>query len=76
MNSLNTSERQTGGMQKFEDEAIVATLICPHQSGQVRFQGSWWRARSALNVLIPEGAIVRVIGRVNLTLMVEPIYST
>jgi len=63
----------TNGMKGFEDEAIVAASICPHQSGQVKFQGSWWRARSILNACIPEGAIVRVVGRVNLTLMVEPI---
>lgn len=66
-------EFNLSGKGSFEGEAIVATPIAPHQSSQVQFQGSWWLARSVENGLIPKGAIVRVIGRINLTLLVEPL---
>lgn len=59
--------------QPLDNEAIVTREIAPHQIGQVRYRASWWRARCELNVTIPEGEIVRVIGHSDTTvLLVEP----
>lgn len=60
--------------QPLNNEATVTREIAPHKIGQVQFHASWWRARCELNVTIPEGEIVRVIGYFDTTvLLVEPI---
>lgn len=56
-------------------EAIVDTLIEPSQPGRVKFQGSWWSARCDRNLTIPPGEVVQVIGRENITLLVEPAFA-
>ncbi|MBD1847753.1 NfeD family protein [Cyanobacteria bacterium FACHB-63] len=53
--------------------AIVSDDINPFQSGRVYFQSSWWPAVCPQNIHIPSGRTVRVIGRSNITLLVEPV---
>ncbi|PSB06569.1 hypothetical protein C7B61_16880, partial [filamentous cyanobacterium CCP1] len=47
-------------------------MIQPGKNGRVRFQGSWWSARCEQDVTILPGEVVRVVGRQNITLIVEP----
>lgn len=54
-------------------EATVDAVIEPSRTGRVRFQGTWWSARCEQDVTISPGEIVRVIGRQNITLVVEPL---
>ena len=53
--------------------AIVSDDILPYQVGRVSFQSSWWPALCQKNIRIVSGTTVRVIGRSNITLIVEPV---
>lgn len=56
-------------------QATVVKTIAPNQTGQVRFQNSWWSARlppSSQSIVIQPGELVDVIGRQNITLLVVP----
>jgi len=55
--------------------AIVSDDILPHQTGRVSFQSSWWPALCQQKIRILAGTTVRVIGRSNITLIVEPILN-
>jgi membrane protein implicated in regulation of membrane protease activity len=55
--------------------AVVATIIHPHRTGRIKFQGSWWFARCDHNITLHPGETVQVIGRQNITLLVEPILA-
>jgi hypothetical protein len=54
-------------------KAIVDATIEPSKNGRVRFQGSWWSARCEQETTIFPGEMVRVVGRQNITLIVEPV---
>jgi len=56
-------------------EATVVKAIEPLRTGQIRFQGSWWSARCQRNIVLRPGELVNVVGRQNITLLVEPIAS-
>jgi membrane protein implicated in regulation of membrane protease activity len=58
---------------EFGQIAKVCERLRPGQSGQVEFRGSWWTALCLDNVVLLPGASVRVIDRVELTLVVEPL---
>lgn len=54
-------------------KAIVDAAISPGRAGRIRYQGSWWSARCEQDITLSPGAEVRVVGRQNITLLVEPL---
>lgn len=56
-----------------QEKAIVSETIQLEQPGRVRYRASWWSAICLQDVVLRPGTPVRVIGRSNLTLIVEPI---
>jgi hypothetical protein len=54
-------------------EAMVVKAIEPLRTGQIRFQGSWWSARCQRDITLQPGELVNVVGRQNITLLVEPV---
>ena len=59
--------------RKLPDEAIVDATIQPGKSGRVKYRGSWWSARCEQNITLAPKQTVAVIGRSNITLLVQPI---
>ncbi|MCU0549152.1 MAG: NfeD family protein [Leptolyngbya sp. Prado105] len=55
--------------------AVVCELLRPGQFGQVEVGGTWWTAYCLQELELPVGAKVKVIDRVDLTLVVEPVAS-
>ncbi len=53
------------------EKAIVDEEIRPNESGRVRFQNSWWPAKSDRDMTFEPGDVVRVVGIDNITLIVE-----
>ncbi|MDX2231807.1 MAG: NfeD family protein [Leptolyngbyaceae cyanobacterium bins.349] len=53
--------------------AIVSETIRPQESGRIQFQGSWWSAWCEQDVVLTPGKVVQVIGRRNITLLVQPV---
>jgi membrane protein implicated in regulation of membrane protease activity len=54
-------------------EAVVTQAIPPGESGRVYCRGSLWPAQCVQTINLPPGTRVRVAGRVNITLLVEPV---
>jgi len=54
-----------------DSEALVTQAIHCHRSGQVKFRGSWWTARSTEAKTISPDEVVYVLGRHNLLLHVQ-----
>jgi hypothetical protein len=67
------SQPSTLGLNLLVGKAIVDAIIEPSKNGRVRFQGSWWSARCEQETTIFPGEMVRVVGRQNITLIVEPV---
>lgn len=68
-----SSQPSTLGLNLLAGKAIVDAIIEPSKNGRVRFQGSWWSARCEQETTIFPGEMVRVVGRQNITLIVEPV---
>lgn len=58
-----------------DGEGVVDCVIYPYQKGRIYFRGSWWPARCEEEVKLLTGQRVKVIGRQNITLIVQPIAS-
>jgi membrane protein implicated in regulation of membrane protease activity len=58
--------------QELNQEAIVMQVIRPGKQWRVHYSGSYWNARSLQATPLQPGDIVYVIGRQNITLIVEP----
>ncbi|MGF1515952.1 MAG: NfeD family protein [Elainellaceae cyanobacterium] len=56
-----------------DTRALVDREIKADQPGWVKYSGSWWRARCQEPITLLPGTIVRVTGRQDLTLVVEPV---
>jgi membrane protein implicated in regulation of membrane protease activity len=52
--------------------ATVAETIAPRDRGRVYFRGSWWFAQCDRPIIITPGTAVAIVGRRNITLVVEP----
>jgi membrane protein implicated in regulation of membrane protease activity len=57
---------------RLKGEAIVESTIYPNRAGRVQFEGTWWPARSNTSKALMSETRVCVIGRQNITLIVEP----
>lgn len=55
-----------------QKKATVSSTIHPYRTGRIWFQGSWWSARCERNVTLFAGQTVEIVGRHNITLLVEP----
>lgn len=53
--------------------AIVDQILPQGNRLRVRYAGSWWFARCLRPASLTQGSQVRVVGRENLTLLIEPI---
>ncbi|MCL1469218.1 NfeD family protein [Argonema antarcticum] len=53
-------------------EGIVEKHICPNRKSRVYFNGTWWPARCAENVILEPGEIVNVVKIENITVWVKP----
>ncbi len=60
--------------QYTDTKALVDKEITADQSGWVKYSGSWWRARCLAPITLVPGTAVRVTGRQDSTLMVEPMF--
>ncbi|MCT7963725.1 NfeD family protein [Laspinema sp. D1] len=60
-------------LQQSNQLAIVDETIVPYFGGRVRFQNSWWPALCLHHITLGPGEVVSVVGRHNITLLVEPI---
>lgn len=58
----------------FNREAFVVETIVPGRRGRVKYGGSFWPARCTQPISLLPKTLVRVKGRENITLLVEPIY--
>lgn len=55
----------------WQGEAIAQTNLYPHRPGRVKFGGTEWFARCEGQGMVAAGTVVRVVGRVKVTLLVE-----
>ena len=53
--------------------AVVTQTIRPNSTGRVKANGSWWSARCGRSLVLKPGTLVNVVGRDNITLIVEPV---
>ncbi|NET34932.1 MAG: hypothetical protein F6K19_23390 [Cyanothece sp. SIO1E1] len=67
--SYNSSSR----LDELQQVAVVSHEIYPGRVGRAKFQGSWWPVACDQDIYIAPGTRVAVVGRHNITLLVEPL---
>lgn len=70
ISSLNQNLGQQQGQHL---DGVVTIDILPSCQGQVKFAGGWWSAKCSQARTLTKGTLVSVIGRDNITLIVEPL---
>ena len=53
-------------------DGVVTIDIHPNRLGQIKFAGGWWSAKCGRAIILKAGTLVKVIGRENIILIVEP----
>jgi membrane protein implicated in regulation of membrane protease activity len=71
---IESSTDFTSPNSYMDPEAVVVEMIVPGRRGQVSCGGSFWLARCTQPTTLMPDTLVRVKGRDNITLLVEPIY--
>ena len=66
-----TDRSSSGNFDLWKGNAIVTEAIRPDRRGRVQFRGSWWFARGVSEIDASPGVWVNVIGRDEMTLLVE-----
>ncbi len=70
--SLLQSEQRLNEMA----EGIVEEVVCQQREWRVYFSATYWSARSIKPTTLMPGDSVHVVGRDNITLLIEPIPET
>lgn len=73
-NEIYTSGNSILQEPYLNQEAVVVETIVPGRRGRVSLGGSFWFARCTHSISLGPGTLVKVRGRDNITLWVEPIY--
>lgn len=63
-------------VQWLENQALVDVTIQPGSRGRVQYSGSRWPAVCNQPVTLTPGATVYVVGRTNITLLVQPVHPS
>ena len=66
-----TQQPTTQKFDLWKGNSIVTEQICPDRRGRVKFRGSWWFAQCVTGINVSPGVRVNVIGRNEMTLLVE-----
>ena len=53
-------------------DGVVTIDIHPNRLGQIKFAGGWWSAKCGRSIILKAGTLVKVLGRDNIILIVEP----
>jgi membrane protein implicated in regulation of membrane protease activity len=72
-NVIRTSSKSaTSSFDYLEEIATVTDTIRPYRPGRIFFKGTWWNAVCEQNVELSTGSTVCVVGRTNITCIVQP----
>lgn len=75
--NLSTSQSPRVSIHGLRDDVgIVTRGIEPQQPGRVKYRATWWNAVCPIDVKLPAGTEVRIIGTVHITLIVEPLLQS
>jgi membrane protein implicated in regulation of membrane protease activity len=58
--------------RSFDNEAVVCEVIQQGKIWQVKYEGTWWIARSPQPAILNPGDVVYVVGRQRITLIIHP----
>ncbi|NJO74268.1 MAG: hypothetical protein HC833_11225 [Leptolyngbyaceae cyanobacterium RM1_406_9] len=56
----------------FDNEAVVGEVVQQGKIWRVKYEGTWWTARSVQPLILNPGDVVYVVGRQRITLIIQP----